>query len=340
MNAPSQDPWRVVGTTLLVGALVGALGGCEAVLALGPEPDRDAATSDSSSSLSGAGPAAGSTTTTAGSSGQGGHGEGAASGAVQGGAGGAGQGGAGQAGAGGSSSAGGGGPASPYAEAVLADEPILYLRLGETSGTTAVAVVGPSGQYVGDAGSYALNQPGLIINDPDTAVHVKGGGVDLGDFADFEGAQPYSLEAWVKPPPEDGAEDGYHRVLSKEDEDSDGERDGYDLWLHNGELAVERFVAGAGEYAFADVPVDGSAFHVVATFDGVVLRLYVDGEPRSEQTLTQALTLSDNSAPLTVGRASNGGNELQGIIDEVAIYAAALSEARIADHYAVGVSGR
>jgi hypothetical protein len=47
------------------------------------------------------------------------------------------------------------------------DSPTGYWRLGETTGTTAVAQVGPSGTY---SGSYQLGQPGAIPTDASPSV--------------------------------------------------------------------------------------------------------------------------------------------------------------------------
>ena len=57
---------------------------------------------------------------------------------------------------------------SAYRDTVLADHPISYWRLDETSGTTATDVqLANTGAYVG---SPTLGQPGAIVGDPDTAV--------------------------------------------------------------------------------------------------------------------------------------------------------------------------
>src|SRR5215831_14920886 len=63
---------------------------------------------------------------------------------------------------------------SAYSSAVLADHPVAYYRLGETSGTTAVdsSGNGSNGTYVG---GVALGQPGALLpGDTDPAAGFNG----------------------------------------------------------------------------------------------------------------------------------------------------------------------
>src|ERR1700704_333500 len=57
--------------------------------------------------------------------------------------------------------------ASPYADAVLADQPAAYWRLGETSGSTAADASGKghTGWLLGVSGGAR----GALVGDPDTA---------------------------------------------------------------------------------------------------------------------------------------------------------------------------
>jgi hypothetical protein len=87
---------------------------------------------------------------------------------------------------------------SRYASTVLADHPLGYWRLGESSGTTAFdsSGNGHNGTYVG---GVTLGVPGLIGNgDPDTAASFSGSGhVDLGTLN--LNLSTVTLEAWINP---------------------------------------------------------------------------------------------------------------------------------------------
>jgi hypothetical protein len=77
--------------------------------------------------------------------------------------------------------------------------------------------------------------------------------------------------------------------------------------------------------------------HIAGTFDGATMRLYVDGV---EQSGARFATMTDNTAPLTIGRAS-GGDDLffLGLIDEVQLYHRALAGEEIATLYQAGSAG-
>jgi hypothetical protein len=86
----------------------------------------------------------------------------------------------------------------PYVSAVLADSPVGYFRLDETTGVAAVDLVGgPNGTYVGNV---MLAQPGAF-SDANTSVGFDGANsaVTLADRFDFTGTKPFSLEAWIRP---------------------------------------------------------------------------------------------------------------------------------------------
>ena len=88
--------------------------------------------------------------------------------------------------------------ASPYARAVLADEPLSYWRLGEGSGVHAQDEAGAHDGGYGRQGWYTtypgLLAPGALIGDPNTAATFDDRRqVDVGDAHDFTGRVPFSL---------------------------------------------------------------------------------------------------------------------------------------------------
>ena len=81
---------------------------------------------------------------------------------------------------------------------MLADHPISYWRLDETSGTTATDFQhANTGAYVG---SPTLGQPGALSGDPDTAVAFNGTSqyVSVPYSASLNPAT-FSVEVWAKP---------------------------------------------------------------------------------------------------------------------------------------------
>lgn len=88
------------------------------------------------------------------------------------------------------------GGGADYAAEVLADSPVAYWKLDETSGTTATdSVGGNNGTYTG---GYTLNQPGIpSTGRPSVLFDGTSGYVNLGAPAALNLTAAWTLEAWV-----------------------------------------------------------------------------------------------------------------------------------------------
>ena len=76
---------------------------------------------------------------------------------------------------------------------------------------------------------------------------------------------------------------------------------------------------------------EGQWSHVVGTFDGAAIRIFVNGEQISGEP--SAAELADVNEPLRIGQRSAGGETFTGAIDEVAIYKDALDYTQVAAPY-------
>jgi len=92
-------------------------------------------------------------------------------------------------------------------------------------------------------------------------------------------------------------------------------------------FAFERDVQGSVQAASVP-PVTSRFLHVVTTYDGGTLRLYVDG--------VSVATAGDSRAQAAINQPYYLGCQIAGrnVLDDVAIYPSALSDARVAAHYA------
>jgi len=119
----------------------------------------------------------------------------------------------------------------------------------------------------------------------------------------------------------------------------------YNLY-HSGSTAINHTfkfsinIGGALKTATATLPVIvvGALYHVVGTYDGVNVRIYVNGILQGTTAATGAISYASvASLGLAMGNdPSNTDANLQGYLNEVAIYAQALSLTRIAYHYRQG----
>ncbi|MFO0619141.1 MAG: LamG domain-containing protein [Polyangiaceae bacterium] len=235
-----------------------------------------------------------------------------------------------------------GGVPDPYRDAVLADGPVLYLRFEETAADMLFDEVSQSAVGAYATSGVAIGAPG-IQGATGTAALFTGGRALVDDTAslDFVGTAPYTLEAWIDATPNAMTMDYYGRIIAKEEFNGGANRQGYNLLYEramgdpNGSIITERWnVTGVGANKTPFKMNEGSYHHVVSTFDGAVLRLYVDGAFVAQNSgIVPLLDLVD---PVAIGSLPDTGSPFLGAIDEVAIYAKALGAPEIAKHFAIG----
>jgi hypothetical protein len=216
----------------------------------------------------------------------------------------------------------------------MADGPVGYWRLGESSGMVAADSAGTNvGAYTG---GVILGAVGALSGDADTAARFDGvdDRVNMADPAsgalDF-GGDDFTVEAWVRT-----TVNGERAVVSKRP--STGA-----YWQftvtddpgHAGEIRTNVSTASVLEAYGPALRVDNGAWHhVVLVVDrDAGVTIYVDGVGRFTSGATAGAI--DNTGPFLIGK-STGYGYLAGDIDEVAVYRTALSAARIQAHYTAG----
>ena len=215
-----------------------------------------------------------------------------------------------------------------YSAVVLSDSPDLYLRLGEASGTTAADSSGDG--HVGTYGGGAtLGADGLVC-DNDKAVYLGASGiVSVPSSAVFDYTTAFSAEAWVRST--DSNDGGY--VVSRLET-------GDPVWR----LSVDSFqLAGcAVEHAGVASPLvtSSGAFpatqpaHLVMTFDGTTLRLYVNGLLAGSRAVPGAMDLPVGDGRIRVGKPDGASYaSFPNVVDEVAVYGHVLTPERVWAHY-------
>ena len=220
-----------------------------------------------------------------------------------------------------------------YASTVLADGPVHYYRLGESTGPTAFDEVAPSSDGVYGS-AVTLPTTGLLVNNADTAAGFDG---TSNSYVDTNvttlSASAFSVEAWVKA---DVIGTAGRRIVVK---DEVGVTGAWLLWFNQGALRFQVRNSTNSAWVIAEAPTTpsvGSTFHVVGVFDGSDAILYLDGVEVARTALGTSTT-NTNGLPITIGADSDPLNPrdhiFDGSIDEVALYELALTGAQVQAHF-------
>jgi hypothetical protein len=216
--------------------------------------------------------------------------------------------------------------------------PLAYWQFDETSGTTAADASGHgnTGTLVGLTDGTMEHVPGqfggaLHFEDhlPDGTVLQTGDArlpvVTVPDAPDLNPTNAITLEAWIKADTWGGTTSNNHRVLQKGLDDHQ-----YRLTDENGVLKFDLFINGNLIDVQTALPSTGVWHHVVGTYDGTVMKLYIDAVVVAQQAVTG--TIAVETDPLRIGSKDVGGtagNHFVGTIDDVRIYGRALTQDEI-----------
>jgi hypothetical protein len=238
-----------------------------------------------------------------------------------------------------------GSDAASYRAAVLADGPLVYWRMGIKTGLSIPDETGSGNDLILQGSGHVLGEPGAIGGDDDTAIGFDG----RKSFAiandpralDFPAGAPFTVECWARRESIDGG--SYFQHLLGNLEGNQPESSGYMLYVlpvpggtDNARTALEFAPQDASVVTlYGPVIRPAEWAYYVFVYDGTVIRLHVDG---TETGVQQALNpLQARTSPFTVGRAPHSnGFFWPGRIDEVAVYAKALTPAQIATHLGLG----
>lgn len=221
-------------------------------------------------------------------------------------------------------------PVDAYGLSVYGDQPSLYWRLDETSGTTAqdATIFGMDGNT--DA-SVNLDQAGIL--EPGRAYGFGAENAAVVAQTPVNNPNVFTTEAWIKTTTDQGGKIvGFGNAAS-------GLSSSYDrhVYMRNDGTLLFGTYSGVENVATTTESYnDGQWHHVVASMDGEGMKLYVDGALKSTN-------------PQTTGQNYNGfwrigGDRLwsgasspwfDGLIDEAAIYPRALSAAEVDEHYSL-----
>ncbi len=231
------------------------------------------------------------------------------------------------------------GKASSYSSTVLGDSPRSYWPFDESSGTTAYDW--QSGYDAKTATGVTRNVAGAIASDTRAASRFNGTTSGLASTSLPETAtNTFSVEAWVKTTSLSGG-----KIIGFGDK-ATGNSTNYDRHVYMDNLGRIFFGVYPGSIKTVNTTTrynDGKWHHIVGTLGSGGMALYVDGTRVAQRT-------DATSAQAYQGYWRIGGDNLNSWpnkptsaylaadIDEVAVYAGALSAADISSHYVAGSS--
>ena len=233
-------------------------------------------------------------------------------------------------------------PSLSYAATVLANNPILYWRLGESAGPTAVDASpnGNNGTY--SATGVTFGQAGPIVGDTNTAVLLNPGGPgqvlgpNLTSF--FGGVETVTLSIWFNSPSAGG-------VLINENDTVSGWQDTQIEMQASGEVRIRVWSLLVPGLSLGTASFN-AWHHAVLRYNKATLTLngFLDGVPSAT-----SLTGFDRAAPFEsgsgqfyhLGRAGGtalgNGVAFNGQLDEFSVFNTALSNGQVQELYQRGI---
>ena len=226
-----------------------------------------------------------------------------------------------------------------YSSTVLADGPVSYWRLGEQSGTTALDI-GTGANNGTFTGGYTLGVNGAIVSDTNDAVGFNGstGYVSVPDKANLDLTGDMTLEMWAKP----GLLNGTTQTVLQKGTSASSAGTGwqYRISINSANHWKGIIFVGTTSYEIIDNTdtLSTSRWDYLALVrSGSTLTFYVNGQSVGSAAVSGATNTT--TGMLAFGRAGGYSNYyLNGSVDEVAIYSAALTVSQVQNHFTVATT--
>jgi PKD repeat protein len=221
-------------------------------------------------------------------------------------------------------------PTDSYGKAVYADNPDLYWRLDEASGTIAhdTSPNSSDGVYFGTIGYHT---PSPVTGANGTGVTLDGTDSQISSGQSFNDPTVYSEELWFNTTTHAGG-----KLIGFGDQQS-GLSGSYDrhIWmLDSGQLVFGVWTGQTNTIQSSAAYNDGKWHQVVATQGPDGMTLYVDGVAVGTNPQTQAQAYSGYwkvGGDVTWG--GNTSNYFAGVVDEVSVYSHELTAAQVVAQY-------
>jgi hypothetical protein len=164
--------------------------------------------------------------------------------------------------------------------------------------------------------------------------NVNAGYLEIPHSVELDAPQ-LTVEAWVNLPLLPADADPRRWVVNKNgNEWTDGH---YALMVYGGKIGAYLNIGGGEKNSIAvwsetDVLKVNQWHHLVMTYDGAILKVFLDGKLSASKEVNKPRTTGNTV--VAIGRRQDAYNYFQGLIDEVRIYSRALPSTEITEHFA------
>lgn len=226
-----------------------------------------------------------------------------------------------------------------HEQTYLDEHPIIYYRLGETSGTTAIDSSGNErhGTY---SGAYSLGQPSALsssLPDPDKSFYTPNlGGVTL-PTAQFPPLRnQITISAWIYPV----SRTGTRHIVSKMNANLTANDTNWSWGFRTNAARLELVVRGSvtqTSTTTANYVVLNTWQHVAVVYNGSNIYFYYNGTLVDTKSGSQSFS-NTSTADVKVGLNSQSTSNFMGGIDEVAVFDYAMSAQKLRKLYLAGTA--
>ena len=226
--------------------------------------------------------------------------------------------------------------ATPYKDAVLADTPVGYWKLDETTGTVAASQTNTPALDGTYTGTYTLGASDPTVTDTgNNAISlVQSGYVDIPASALLNIKTAITIEAIISPT------NNHQGALYNHPTATNGYNSQAEVFLDGGTLYFRlNGTFGQSDLTWNHSALNGTRFHIACRWDGATQAILVNGVSVASKALSG--TLADAaSAKAVIGHlATTNFYAFNGMLDEVAVYSVALTDTRITAHVAALYGG-
>jgi hypothetical protein len=232
--------------------------------------------------------------------------------------------------------------ASVYSDTVLADNPVAYWRLGESSGTTAVSQTNAPANNGTYSLGFTLGQPGALPYDPDTAVKFDGGTTVnecCGENAGHMSASlatlgsTYSYEGWFNY----NISPSFRLLVGTVAGRGTGSAfDAVEIWGSSDASTKGKVFVHNGSSTITGTQVTTSNvwYYMAFTRTGSSVNVYLRGLNGQSENISGTLSPTFTTTAFQVGQRNDNFWGFPGRIDEVAVYDYALTQSQADLHFA------